>query len=260
MNLEERIEYLKLRNRYKKTKKEWYKKWWGILIVIALYFLAIFVLAFSVFLLNLRFSEGFAEKILKTAEINFQIDENFDQEAYKEKMLLVEGNEGNYLGKEDSGVVLVLFSDFSCLYCKETSEVVARLNGKYGDRIKIIVREFPILNDDSISLAMAALCAGDQDRYWQMYYKLFELQGQFDVSELAYIARLVKIPDIEEFSTCLNSDKHYNTVYKSRTDGDVLGIQGTPTWFLRGEKLQEGFVPFAVFSDFFDENLVDDNN
>ncbi|MFA5420884.1 MAG: thioredoxin domain-containing protein [Patescibacteria group bacterium] len=260
MNLDERIEYLRLKNKYKKTNKEWYRKWWGILVVLSLYILAIFVLAFSFFLLQLKFSDGFAEKVLNSIEVNIKIDENFNMEDYKSKMLLVEGLNNNHLGKDDASITLVLFSDFNCSYCKSTAEVVAALNGKYGDRIKIIVREFPIMNDDSISLAIAALCAGDQGKYWQMYYKLFEVQGQFRVSDLAYIARLAGVSDVKEFSDCINSDKHYNDVYKNRVDGEALGIQGTPTWFLKGEKLQEGFVPFSLFSDFFDKYLVDDNN
>ncbi|MDD3711539.1 MAG: thioredoxin domain-containing protein, partial [Patescibacteria group bacterium] len=148
-------------------------------------------------------------------------------------------------------------SDFSCPYCKQSSETITALAVKYGQKLKIIVRDFPILSDDSINLAMVARCAGEQDKYWPMYYKLFELQKDYKELGIGNIIQSVGISDIDKFYNCLDNKKYLNDILKDASDAQFLKIGGTPAWFLNGSKVGEGAIPLATWVSFLDENLKD---
>lgn len=261
MNLEEKIEYLRARGEFRRSNRRWYKKWWGVLILIFAYIIIIFSVA-SLFLIfrvltNQEFRDSylFSQKSLELGQ-----EKQLQDEKTREMMLsIVEGNDTPYIGNKDAEISIVVFSDFNCPYCKKASEVIASLSVKYGQKIKIISRDFAVLNDNSLVLATAALCAGEQGKYWPMYYKLFELQGQFDLDNLASLARMAGINDLKSFSDCLNGDKYYNFIVQAVVDGQFLEIKGTPAWFINGEKIHEGLIPFEMFSGFLDEVILNKN-
>lgn len=260
MNLDEKIEYLRAKGQSKRFNRRWYKKWWGILVLIVLYFFIIYSLALLFFVIKVFTTPGFRDSYL-SSDIFTQTEEQ-DQEDLKTKemrLAIVEGKDTPYLGNPNAEITIVVFSDFNCPYCKKASETIASLSVKYGQKIKIIIRDFAVLSDESVNLATAALCAGDQGKYWPMYYKLFELQGQFTLDELASVARVAGISDLKSFSDCLNSDKYYNFIVQAVVDGQFLEIQGTPSWFINGEKIHEGVIPFESFSQFLDEVIKNKN-
>lgn len=254
MNLEDKIEYLRAKGQEKRINRRWYKKWWGILVLILVYFIVIYFLAFIFLLVKLFVSPDFRNAFLLSDKIenNQKIEDPKEREM---RLAIVEGKDSPYLGNPEAEMVIVVFSDFNCPYCKQASEAIASLSVKYGQKIKIISRDFAVLSDDSLSLATAALCAKDQGKYWPMYYKLFELQGQFALSDLASIARMAGVSDLKSFSDCLNGDKYYNFIVQSVVDGQFLEVKGTPAWFINGEKVHEGSLPFEFFSQFLDKVL-----
>lgn len=259
MNLEDRIKYLQEKGRTRKRKRQWYKKWWGVLLVVLLYFVAIFSVAFAFLMGKIIFSPTFREQYIllnRSSDVNREVE---NSELAAMRLRIIEGEDSPQIGNPDADITIVVFSDFTCPYCKEEAEVIASLSVKYGKDIKIISREFAVVGEDSVTLATAALCAKDQNRYWPMYYKLFELQGQFALSDLASIARLAGVSDLKLFSDCLNSDKYYNYIVQSMADGQFLEIKGTPAWFINGEKITEGFIPFNLLSQLLDKFLLSKN-
>lgn len=261
MNLDDKIKYLRDRGQLKRSRRRWYKKWWGVLILFFVYIIIIFSVA-SLFLIFRVLTNQEFRDFYFSSQNSFEIspENRLEDEKTREMMLsIVEGSDAPYMGNKDAEISIVVFSDFNCPYCKKASEVIASLSVKYGQKVKIISRDFAVLGDDSLALATAALCAGDQGKYWPMYYKLFELQGEFSLDNLASVARMAGVTDLKSFSDCLNGDKYYNFIFQAVVDGQFLEIRGTPAWFVNGEKIHEGLIPFEPFSQFLDELILNKN-
>lgn len=80
-------------------------------------------------------------------------------------------------GPEDASVLIVEFSDYQCPYCgRFARETLPSLLEEYGDQVRFVYRDFPILGRASVGAALAAECADDQDQYWAYHDLLFENQ------------------------------------------------------------------------------------
>jgi len=157
-------------------------------------------------------------------------------ELKKEKQYsLPEGN--NYwLGSDNPKVTIVEFADFSCSACKSTSPKLRKIIFSYSRDVKIIFRDFPVISEDSLTLAMAGRCAGEQGLFWLMHDKLFEEQGKIDNSKLTSLTKEIG-GDAEELTYCLKNQKYLDDIQKDFSLGEKLGVSGTPTLFINGYKV-----------------------
>lgn len=253
MNIDERIEYLKNKGLSKKASHRWYKKWWTISLFVIVGGLLIYL--FSFFFLVIHFRNNPSDAELAKQLMNTENITNTSSGDNNTVRKIIESS-GNYsIGSDNPQYTLVVFSDFACSYCKKTSDVVGRLAVKYGDKIKIIVRDYPIISEDSAGLAMGAWCAGEQGKYWPMYYKLFELQGTFSVAGLSSVAEEAGVTNLSQFSDCIKDQKYLNNVKKDFSDGQYLKISGTPTWYIDGVKVADGYVSFDNWVTLLDKIL-----
>ena len=98
--------------------------------------------------------------------------------AFKPTEVTIEG--APVLGAADAIVTLVEFSDYDCPFCRRHKDrVMPDLVKNFVDtgKLKYVMREFPLaMHPNAKGAAQAALCAGDQDQYWQMHDKMFENQ------------------------------------------------------------------------------------
>lgn len=156
-----------------------------------------------------------------------------------ETKVLIEGNNNHSLGAADAVVTIVQFSDFACPFCKASFPALREISVKYQDKVKIIFRDWPG-HDFSISLALGAYCAGEQNKFWEMHDKLFQNQADTfgsDKNHLALLAQQLGIYN-EQFQTCFDSQKYLSQIRKNFSDSEKLGVRGTPTWFINGEKIE----------------------
>jgi protein-disulfide isomerase len=102
-------------------------------------------------------------------------------------------------------------------------------NGK----IRYTVREFPLeqIHPQAFRAAQAALCAGDQGKYWEMHVRLFANQRALGPAELPGHARAVGL-DETAFGQCLESGRKGARVRADLAEGQRAGISGTPTFFV----------------------------
>ncbi len=111
---------------------------------------------------------------------------------------------------------------------------------------------------------MAAHCAGEQDKFWEMSGKIFEHFREFEPADLpAYAAELGL--DAAEFEECFASDRHDETVNRHKSAGSRASVRGTPTFLLgyTGEggtefkpvELIRGAYPYATFQQKIDALL-----
>lgn len=140
-----------------------------------------------------------------------------------------------FLGDADAVVTLVEFSDYQCPFCRRhKDQVMPDLVKKFvgTGKLKYVMFEFPLaMHANAKNAAQAALCAGEQDQYWQMHDKMFENQKTLTVENLkAYAAELGL--DSAVFDTCLDDGKYAKRVSDDLTTGGRMGITGTPAFVL----------------------------
>jgi protein-disulfide isomerase len=145
----------------------------------------------------------------------------------------------------DGKVTLVEFLDFECESCGAVFPHLERIRAEYDGRITFVVRYFPLPGHRNGELAArVAEAAGKQDRFEAMYAKLFETQkqwGEASESKEAFftdLARQVGL-DMTAFQSDLIAPATAQRVKKDQEDGQLLGIQGTPTIFFNGARLTE---------------------
>jgi protein-disulfide isomerase len=145
-----------------------------------------------------------------------------------------------YFGTTTPKVTIVEFSDFACPYCQADYTAVREVGYKYQNSIKIIFKDFP-LHDNSLYLAMAGRCAGEQGFFWPMHDKLFSEQGQFATSALPDIASSLGA-NKTIFTQCFKSKKYLSDIKNDYLDGQGLGVSATPTFFINGYEIV-GVIP-----------------
>lgn len=141
-----------------------------------------------------------------------------------------------FKGKEGSKLTVVEFADFQCSHCKAASEVFKKVAAKYSDKMKYVFVDFPI-NPSGISkiVAEGSHCAAEQNKYWEYHYKAFDGQTKLDKDSAIKFAKELKL-DEPKFKACFEGTKGKAMVEKGRTEGDRIGVSGTPYLLFNGHR------------------------
>jgi protein-disulfide isomerase len=157
-------------------------------------------------------------------------------------------------GNPDAPVTIVEFSDFQCPFCSRARPTVNRVRETYGDRVRVIFRNFPLqMHAEAQKAGEAASCAGEQGKFWEMHDLLFANQSKLQVASLKEHAAALKL-NAEAFNQCLDSGKHATDVQKDLEQGADYGVTGTPAFFINGRPLV-GAQPFETFTQVIDDEL-----
>lgn len=158
------------------------------------------------------------------------------------------------IGAEDAPVVIVEYSDFQCSYCKRFhDETYQQLMDAYGDQIRFVYKDFPILGEMSLVGALAAECAHDQDAFWDYHDLLFANQGTFNRDQFISFADQLEL-DVDTFTTCLDDQEHLEEITADYEEIVEIGGRGTPAFLINGRFIS-GAQPFTVFADYIEEEL-----
>ena len=150
------------------------------------------------------------------------------------------------MGPPDAPVTLIEFSDFQCPYCRRVQGVLKRLMTAYHGQLKLVFRDFPLrqIHPEAQKAAEAAQCANDQGQFWPYHDRLFATTD-LAVEDLKQYAVELGL-DIEEFNTCLDSEKYRQEVQDDIDDALAAGVNATPSFFVNGLPIN-GAVPFERF-------------
>ncbi|MCO4753222.1 MAG: DsbA family protein [Bacteriovoracaceae bacterium] len=160
------------------------------------------------------------------------------------------------MGPENAPVTIVEFSDFQCPYCSKAAETVEQVKKEYGNKVRIVFKQYPLPFHSQAKLAAnAALCAWEQkpENFWKMHDKFFADQSKLGRADLIASAKSVGVNE-GEFTKCLDGGKFMSMVEKDIQQGKDLGVKSTPTFFVNG-KLLQGAQPFEMFKELIDEEL-----
>jgi len=161
-----------------------------------------------------------------------------------------------FKGNEDAKVTIVEYSDFQCPYCSKATKTVSDLEKKYGKKVKIVFKHFPLPFHNQAKLASeASMCANAENSklFWKMHDEMFNDQTKLDQDNLMKLAQKIGLK-ADKFKTCLESGQFRARVEADVLEGNKLGIKSTPTFFVNGY-LVSGAQPIEVFSEIIDEEL-----
>jgi protein-disulfide isomerase len=159
------------------------------------------------------------------------------------------------LGPATAPVVLVLFSDFQCPYCRGMGTTLKEVSKKYGDKVRLVFRQFPLANIHPFAegAAEASLCAAAQGRFWEMHDLLFQNQKSLSVNDLKSHAEKLGL-DTAAFNACVDSKRFAPQVKEDLKAGASAGTDGTPALYINGRFLN-GNRPFEQIAEIIDEEL-----
>ena len=186
---------------------------------------------------------------LRGLELAYKVTRHLDPPR-----IAVSSDDDPSLGPSDAPVTIVLFSDYECPYCARASETVRKLKDKYGDRLRVVLRDLPLpMHKEAARAAEAAECADDQNKFWAMHDVLFSNQKDLSAGALPRYAEQAGL-DAAAFSTCLQSGRHASEVQKDKSDAEAYGVSSTPVQFING-RLVPGNRPLAFLTQVVDEEL-----
>ena len=166
--------------------------------------------------------------------------------------------EGFYsIGPKDAPIVIVEFSDYQCPFCKRWEDQVYQpLMAAYPGKIRLVYRNFPLtqIHPQSMNAAEAAMCAGDQNAYWQYHDKLFENSDALSDDLYANLAKDLGL-DVTAFQACMTDHKFKDAIQSDMNFSTNLGIQSTPTFFINGLAIV-GAQPLSSFQQLINDELA----
>ncbi|MCP4660479.1 MAG: DsbA family protein [bacterium] len=159
-------------------------------------------------------------------------------------------------GPKEAPVTIVEFSDFECPFCGRIAPTMSELLENYGDKVRVVFRQFPLpAHSKARKAGEASLCADEQGKFWEMHDLMFGDQQNLDGEVLKQKAATIADLDGEAFNECLDSEKHAQTVADDVTAATRLGLSGTPAFFING-RFVSGAVGIETFTEVIDEELA----
>jgi protein-disulfide isomerase len=150
-------------------------------------------------------------------------------------------------GPDHAPVTLVEYVDYQCPHCAEISGIVDRLLDRFGDRLRVVSRHFPIASahPHALAAAIAAEAAGAQGRFWEMHRILFKNQDALEDDDLIEYARTIGL-DLDRFRADLTAGLGEDKILEQRIQGARSGVNGTPTIFVNGRRYDGERAPEAL--------------
>ncbi|KIC95787.1 DsbA family protein [Flavihumibacter solisilvae] len=142
-------------------------------------------------------------------------------------------------GNSKAAIELVEYGDFQCPHCGRAYPLVKELKYTFKDSIKLVFRHFPLtrVHPQAMAAAVAAEAAAVQDKFWEMHDMLFDNQAYLNIESLLSYAETIGL-DIAKFTDDLQDSSLHDKVENDFMGGMRSGVNGTPTFFVNGERYE----------------------
>jgi protein-disulfide isomerase len=157
-------------------------------------------------------------------------------------------------GNPDATVTLVEYSDFQCPACAQFVPVVDAMLMDYGDQVRFEYKHYPLIqiHANAEAAARAAEAAGQQGKFFEYHDVLFANQREWSAAAIpgAFFVRYAEQLglDTDQFNRHQRSSILQQNVREHLNEARGLGLTGTPTFFLNGERMN-----FQTYQDFHDQ-------
>jgi protein-disulfide isomerase len=140
-------------------------------------------------------------------------------------------------GNPNGDVSVVEFFDYNCPYCRRALPDVLKLINQDGN-VRLVLKELPILSDDSVAAAKLALAANKQGKYFEMHQKLFSESGRANKDKALRIAKELGL-DIAQLQRDAENPDIKKALNENKELAVKLDLEGTPM-FLIGDRVIGG--------------------
>jgi protein-disulfide isomerase len=142
------------------------------------------------------------------------------------------------VGNPNAAITLVEYGDFQCSYCREAHPLVKRLLEEFSQDVLFVFRHFPLqeMHPMAMMAALAAEAASKQGKFWEMYDQIYDNQESLDGDNLLNFARTIGL-DLQQFAADWQDETLTGRVEQDIESGIRSGVNGTPSFFLNGNKL-----------------------
>lgn len=173
-------------------------------------------------------------------------------------------------GSPKAKLTIVEYADYECPFCgRYGAEVFPQIDREYvmTNKVQYVFKNYPIaqLHPASFKAHVAAACAGDQSRYWEMHHKLYSDQRNFTLERFTEHAAALKL-DLPGFRACMDSGKHDALINADIAEAQGGGVQGTPVFVLAftdpngkvitPSRVLVGAQPYEAFKEAIDAMLA----
>lgn len=159
--------------------------------------------------------------------------------------------DGLSLGDPDAPVAIQIFEDFQCPACQrftESTEPLIIENLVATGKARYEFHHYPFLDGNGVGAigesdqaANAAMCANEQEKFWEMHSTLFanwngENQGAFSNRRLQGMAESLGL-DMDAFNSCFSANQYEEEIQADFDLGQQMGVSGTPSVFVNGQRV-----------------------
>ena len=153
-------------------------------------------------------------------------------------------------------VTIVEWSDFQCPFCGRVEPTLAQIMQNYGKDVRIAFKELPLpFHQYAHTAAEAALAAKAQGKFWEMHDLMFKNQQALDRASLEKYAAQIGL-NVEKFKADLDSHKWKEKVDAEMKEGNKIGANGTPNFFINGKNFV-GAQPYEAFKTKVEDAIKD---
>ena len=158
------------------------------------------------------------------------------------------GADDHVAGPQDAPVTLVEYGDFECPSCGMAYPIVKAIQRRLGPRLRFVFRPFPLTQSHphAAHAAEVAEAAAAQGKFWEMHDMLFEHQHRLEDGDLVGYAEALGL-DAERVARELVEGTYAARVRSSFRHGVRSGVNGTPTFFVNGERYDGPWADAGAF-------------
>jgi protein-disulfide isomerase len=159
-------------------------------------------------------------------------------------------------GPDDAPVTIIEYADFGCPACWQwhQSGILPQLRAKYGDQIRFVWRDFPVITLLSPKAAEAGQCAHEQGKFWEFHDLTYDRGGAIEANDLKAYAAEIGL-NMDQFNDCVTSRRYRDRVNAQQHEGFERGLKGSPAFFVNDQRVI-GPQHADVFEDIIDPILA----
>lgn len=154
-------------------------------------------------------------------------------------------------GNPDAAILVEEYADLQCPACKASLETVAKpLLEKYGEAVRFEFKHFPLrsIHPFALEAAEASECAADQNKFWEFHDIVYAEQSSLSSAQLRAWADELGL-NTELFERCIKSKIKREIVIGEFQAGRDLGVSGTPTYFVNGQRVESTLEDLSAVID-----------
>lgn len=180
---------------------------------------------------RLRLEQAMNDRLRKGADVRVLLVEP------QAPVVSISADDDPSLGDPRAPVTIVEFTDFQCPSCAAMHPILEEVLKTYGNKVRFVVRDFPLgIHANARKAAEAANAAHAQGKFFEYAALLFKRQSALDIPSLKKYATELGL-DRARFDDALDKGTYAAEVRHDIDDGDLYGVDRTPTLFVNGVML-----------------------